>query len=150
MHCHLQPVLGQGAAGALHRGHRDAHRTGDVAILHATLRVVLIGAQQYLCPLPFTHRCLARCDERFEFLSFFNTEFDPVFFVGHAHSTLATHQSRWLRPLGRVKSDPFQLPGAFLIHHRQVIKAYAYRDAADKPDYVTLATPDRPSSTSAA
>ena len=42
---------------------------------------------------------------------------------------------------GRIKGDPLQLPGAFLIHHGQVIKGHTYRDASDRPDYVRLATP---------
>lgn len=42
---------------------------------------------------------------------------------------------------GRIKGDPLQLPGAFLLHHGQVIRSHTYRDAADRPDYVTLATP---------
>ena len=42
---------------------------------------------------------------------------------------------------GRIKGDPLQLPGAFLLHHGQVIKRHSYRDAADRPDYVMLATP---------
>jgi len=42
---------------------------------------------------------------------------------------------------GRIKGDPLQLPGAFLLHQGRVIKRYSYRDAADRPDYVMLATP---------
>lgn len=42
---------------------------------------------------------------------------------------------------GRIKGNPLQLPGAFLLHHGKVIKAHAYRDAGDRPDYVSLATP---------
>ena len=42
---------------------------------------------------------------------------------------------------GRVKGDLFQLPGAFLIHQGQVIRSHAYRDASDRPDYVSLAMP---------
>ncbi len=42
---------------------------------------------------------------------------------------------------GKIKGDPLQLPGAFLLHHGQVIKGHTYRDASDRPDYVTLATP---------
>jgi hypothetical protein len=42
---------------------------------------------------------------------------------------------------GKIKGDPLQLPGAFLLHHGQVIKSHIYRDAADRPDYVALATP---------
>ncbi len=41
---------------------------------------------------------------------------------------------------GRIKGDTLQLPGAFLLHHGQVVKSHTYRDAADRPDYVTLAT----------
>ena len=50
-------------------------------------------------------------------------------------STLAGHLP------GRIKGDPRQLPGAFLLHHGQVIKGHTYRDASDRPDYVTLASP---------
>jgi peroxiredoxin len=42
---------------------------------------------------------------------------------------------------GRIKGDPLQLPGAFLLHHGQVLKGHAYRDASDRPDYIALATP---------
>lgn len=41
---------------------------------------------------------------------------------------------------GRIKGDPLQLPGAFLLHQGKVIKSHLYRDAGDKPDYVSLAT----------
>ena len=50
-----------------------------------------------------------------------------------AMSTLAGHLP------GSIKGDPLQLPGAFLLHHGRVLKGHAYRDAADKPDYVALA-----------
>lgn len=50
-------------------------------------------------------------------------------------STLAGHMP------GRIKGDPLQLPGAFLLHHGQVVKTHTYRDASDRPDYVMLATP---------
>ena len=40
---------------------------------------------------------------------------------------------------GKIKGDPLQLPGAFLLHHGRVIKGHTYRDASDRPDYVTLA-----------
>lgn len=52
-------------------------------------------------------------------------------------STLAGHLP------GRIKGDPLQLPGAFLLHHGQVIKCHTYRDASDRPDYVMLATPSQ-------
>lgn len=41
---------------------------------------------------------------------------------------------------GKIKGDPLQLPGAFLLHRGQVIKGHAYRDASDRPDYVALST----------
>jgi hypothetical protein len=41
---------------------------------------------------------------------------------------------------GRIKGDVSQLPGAFLLHHGQVIKSHAYRDASDRPNYLELAT----------
>ena len=41
---------------------------------------------------------------------------------------------------GKVKGDIFQLPGAFLIHQAKVVRAYRYRDASDRPDYIGLAT----------
>ncbi|MDB6003772.1 MAG: hypothetical protein JWR15_759 [Prosthecobacter sp.] len=41
---------------------------------------------------------------------------------------------------GRIKGDPLQLPGAFLLHHGEVMKGHTYRDASDRPNYVTLAT----------
>jgi peroxiredoxin len=41
---------------------------------------------------------------------------------------------------GKIKGDPLQLPGAFLIHDSKVIRGHIYRNAGDKPDYVSLAT----------
>ena len=41
---------------------------------------------------------------------------------------------------GKIKGDPYQLPGAFLLHRGEVIKVHAFRDASDRPDYVSLAT----------
>lgn len=54
---------------------------------------------------------------------------------------------RWLKAAcsghrpGRSKGDIFQLPGAFLIENRKIIKAYPYQDASDRPNYIELATP---------
>lgn len=50
-------------------------------------------------------------------------------------STLAGHLP------GSIKGDPRQLPGAFLLHHSKVVKSHTYRDASDRPDYLTLAAP---------
>ena len=41
---------------------------------------------------------------------------------------------------GKIKGDVSQLPGAFLLHHGQVVKTHAYKDASDRPHYVDLAT----------
>ena len=40
----------------------------------------------------------------------------------------------------KIKGDPLQLPGAFLLHHGQVVRTHTFRDAGDRPDYVSLAT----------
>jgi peroxiredoxin len=40
---------------------------------------------------------------------------------------------------GRIKGDVFQLPGAFLLHQGKVVRGHAYRDASDRPDYMSLA-----------
>ena len=42
---------------------------------------------------------------------------------------------------GLIKGDTTQMPGAFLLHQGHVVKRYAYRDAADRPNYISLATP---------
>lgn len=41
---------------------------------------------------------------------------------------------------GRIKGDPLQLPGAFLIHDAQVIRGHIFQHAGNKPDYVSLAS----------
>ncbi|WP_395745791.1 SelL-related redox protein [Prosthecobacter sp.] len=52
-------------------------------------------------------------------------------------STLAGHFP------GKIKGDPLQLPGAFLLHHGRAVKKHTYRDASDRPDYIALATPQQ-------
>ena len=59
----------------------------------------------------------------------------PRVICAWVRSTVAGHLP------GRIKGDTLQLPGAFLLHHGQVIKSHTYRDAADRPEYVTLARP---------
>jgi len=41
--------------------------------------------------------------------------------------------------MGKVIGDSFQLPGVFLIHHSEILKAFRHESVADKVDYVTLA-----------
>jgi peroxiredoxin len=61
--------------------------------------------------------------------------FGPKVLWAYLKSMVSGH-----RP-GKIKGDSFQMPGAFLLHHGQVIRGHAYRDAGDRPDYVSLATP---------
>ena len=61
--------------------------------------------------------------------------FGPKVLWAYLKSIVSGH-----RP-GKIKGDPFQMPGAFLLHHGQVIRGHPYRDAGDRPDYVSLATP---------
>ncbi len=40
---------------------------------------------------------------------------------------------------GRLDGDGFQMPGAFLIHRGEILRAHRHRDAAERPDYAALA-----------
>jgi len=44
--------------------------------------------------------------------------------------------------IGRLEGDGFQMPGAFLIYHGEVIRSYRHQSAADRPNYVRLVTDD--------
>jgi hypothetical protein len=46
--------------------------------------------------------------------------------------------------LGRVVGDGMQMPGVFLIHRGQIVRSFRHRTAADRPDYVALASPRLP------
>jgi len=41
--------------------------------------------------------------------------------------------------VGRVIGDSFQLPGVFLVHHSEVLKAFRHESVADEVDYVAMA-----------
>jgi peroxiredoxin len=41
--------------------------------------------------------------------------------------------------IGKVMGDSFQLPGVFLIHHSQVIKAFRHESVADQVNWVQMA-----------
>jgi peroxiredoxin len=56
----------------------------------------------------------------------------PRVLCAWAKSTLAGYLP------GKIKGDPLQVPGAFLLHYGQVLKGHTYRDASDRPDYVKL------------
>ena len=40
--------------------------------------------------------------------------------------------------VGRIIGDSFQLPGVFLVHRSQIIKAFRHESIADKVDYVQM------------
>lgn len=40
--------------------------------------------------------------------------------------------------IGRMIGDSFQLPGVFLIHHSEIIKAFRHDSVADEVDYVAM------------
>ena len=41
--------------------------------------------------------------------------------------------------VGKVIGDSFQLPGVFLIHHSEILKAFRHESVADELDYVAMA-----------
>lgn len=41
--------------------------------------------------------------------------------------------------VGMLDGDGFQMPGAFIVHDNQIVKAYRHRTAADRPDLCDLA-----------
>jgi hypothetical protein len=41
--------------------------------------------------------------------------------------------------VGRVIGDSFQLPGVFLVHHSEILKAFRHETVADEVDYVAMA-----------
>ncbi|MBL8231849.1 MAG: AhpC/TSA family protein [Bryobacterales bacterium] len=43
--------------------------------------------------------------------------------------------------VGGLVGDGFQMPGAFLVYHGEVIRSYRHQSAADRPDYVMLSAP---------
>ncbi|MGC4050597.1 MAG: SelL-related redox protein [Paludibaculum sp.] len=42
--------------------------------------------------------------------------------------------------IGRLAGDGFQLPGAFLLFHGEIVRTYRYLSPADRPDYLALVT----------
>ena len=41
--------------------------------------------------------------------------------------------------VGKVIGDSFQLPGVFLVHHSEVLKAFRHESVADEVDYLAMA-----------
>lgn len=46
--------------------------------------------------------------------------------------------------VGALDGDGFQMPGVFVIFHGEVIRSYIHQSAADRPDYVQLASGETP------
>lgn len=46
--------------------------------------------------------------------------------------------------VGALDGDGFQMPGVFVIFHGEVIRSYIHQSAADRPDYVQLASGEPP------
>jgi AhpC/TSA antioxidant enzyme len=44
---------------------------------------------------------------------------------------------------GVPKGDVLQMPGAFLVHNGQIVRAFRHATSADEPDYCALAKPVR-------
>ena len=42
--------------------------------------------------------------------------------------------------VGRFVGDVFQMPGIFLIFHGEIVRSYRHQSAADRPDYLALAS----------
>lgn len=42
--------------------------------------------------------------------------------------------------VGKLEGDGFQMPGAFIVHKRRIIRAFRHEAASDRPDYCELAT----------
>jgi peroxiredoxin len=41
---------------------------------------------------------------------------------------------------GHIVGDGFQMPGAFLLYHGEILRSYRHQTAADRPDYLALVT----------
>ena len=41
--------------------------------------------------------------------------------------------------IGKVIGDSFQLPGVFLVHHGEIVKAFRHESVADEVDYAAMA-----------
>lgn len=42
--------------------------------------------------------------------------------------------------VGRMVGDGFQMPGAFLLFHGEIVRSYRHQSAGDRPDYLSLVT----------
>ncbi|HWY68260.1 MAG TPA: AhpC/TSA family protein [Terriglobales bacterium] len=41
--------------------------------------------------------------------------------------------------IGKIIGDSFQLPGVFLVHHSEVLRAFRHESVADEVDFVAMA-----------
>lgn len=60
-------------------------------------------------------------------------EFAKVDFLKRGFAAMGNHG------VGMPKSDPWQMPGVFLIKDGEVLKSFRHQSAADRPDYLELA-----------
>ena len=58
-----------------------------------------------------------------------------VWFRGFAAAILRRHG------VGKLQGNGFQMAGTFLIHQGKIVNAHPLKDASDRPDYCSLATP---------
>lgn len=63
--------------------------------------------------------------------------FGPRVIVAGVRAALRGHG------VGKLEGDGFQLPGAFVVHRDQVLRAYRHETAGDRPDLQELACPIR-------
>jgi len=59
--------------------------------------------------------------------------FGPRVWIGGLLAAMRGHG------VGKLEGDGFQMPGAFVIHHGRVVRAYRHTTAADRPDLEELA-----------
>ncbi|MEC7450544.1 MAG: AhpC/TSA family protein, partial [Planctomycetota bacterium] len=58
-----------------------------------------------------------------------------VWFRGFAAAILRGHG------VGKLQGNGFQMAGTFLVHRGKIVNAHPLKDASDRPDYCSLATP---------
>ena len=58
-----------------------------------------------------------------------------VWFRGFAAAILRGHG------VGKLQGNGFQMAGTFLVHQGKIVNAHPLKDASDRPDYCSLATP---------
>ncbi len=65
----------------------------------------------------------------------FSQLFGPRVLIGGIRAAMHGHG------IGKLEGDGFQMPGAFVLHHGRVVRAYRHATAADRPDLLEFACP---------